>query len=240
MITKSQFEKGFMEGKYRVNGLGFSPSDDNIFEINPVDFLNFAEQDLKDGKDERNLVNSLSNVKRALDCQIELLIYDCGYSKRAKKERWNFPEKLKFLKTQNIVAPRILKKINTLRNLLEHEFKKPGLDKVEDALDVVTLFIHYVQRLGNVATGVTIMSENKLFCHLELDKKESRFISQNMSEDSKKIEKFTIEEGEKIFDRLMKETASERMLIEDYEKEIVEAARERMLVEDRKKEIVKT
>lgn len=46
------------------------------FDVTPHEYLEFMEEDLK-GEDKRNLINALSNAKRALDCQIESLLY--GY-----------------------------------------------------------------------------------------------------------------------------------------------------------------
>ena len=42
----------------------------NIFNISPKDFLRFAKEDLKE-RDERGLINSITNSKRAIDCQID-------------------------------------------------------------------------------------------------------------------------------------------------------------------------
>jgi hypothetical protein len=39
-----------------------------------------------------------------------------------------------------------LNKINKKRNLLEHEYKNPSIEEVEDALDVAILFINYTNK----------------------------------------------------------------------------------------------
>ncbi|WP_315983253.1 hypothetical protein [Aliamphritea spongicola] len=40
-----------------------------------------------------------------------------------------------------MVAPRVLKRLNKLRNSLEHDFVSPSRDEVEDFIDVASLFI---------------------------------------------------------------------------------------------------
>lgn len=58
----------------------------------------------------------------------------------------NFPTKLDKLNQLGIIAPRILKKINHIRNLLEHQYKIPKKEEVEDAIDVAMLFIEYTNK----------------------------------------------------------------------------------------------
>ena len=113
---------------------------ENKFEIKPQDFLSYAEKDL-DGNYSHNLINSLSNAKRALDCQVDILLIAFGYYSISKKKMWGFPRKVEVIKELGILAPRVLLKINKTRNLMEHHFAKPTLEQVEDFVDIVALFI---------------------------------------------------------------------------------------------------
>lgn len=108
------------------------------FELNADDFINFAETNLK-GDSSKDVVNALGNIKRAIENRMDCLLYVFGYSGVAKK--WDFPTKIKKLNSLNIIAPRILIKINKIRNLLEHEYKCPKKESVEDALDAAILFL---------------------------------------------------------------------------------------------------
>ncbi len=110
-----------------------------------MQFFKFAENDLN-SKYEHNLINSLSNIKRAIDCQMDTLLFAFGLYKKSKKEEWNFPRKLEVLNNLGIITPRILGKINQKRNFLEHEYRKPTKEEVEDALDVAALFLAYTQK----------------------------------------------------------------------------------------------
>ncbi len=111
-------------------------------KLTPSDFLRFAETDLE-AQEEHSVINALSNIKRSLDCQLDWLLFAFGMLERAKKKKWNFPKKIDWVKELDIVAPRILGKINKRRNLLEHEFKQPSKTEVEDFLDVAGLFVAY-------------------------------------------------------------------------------------------------
>ena len=111
--------------------------------LSPKEFLNFASEDIKESTTEHGLVNCLSNCKRAIDSQLDTLIDRLGYLPICRREKWPFPKKIEFIKNFGILAPRILKKINKLRNKLEHEYKIPSKSDAEDALDIALLFVSY-------------------------------------------------------------------------------------------------
>lgn len=118
-----------------------------------------------------------------------------------KKEHWNFPNKIKFMQKGGIIAPQILKKINDKRNLLEHEFKKPSLEQVEDALDVATLFISYASSLTKTPNLLYVERRRRVYYKLFFDKVEIKFVFI----DSKERERFSIMEGDRSFNLLKKE-----------------------------------
>lgn len=113
------------------------------FEIKPSDYLNYAHQDIEEGDSERAKVNAFSNAKRALHFQIDLLIDAFGI---ASSNRLSFPKKLILCEKIGISTPRILRKINLLRNKVEHDYFVPEKSEVEDAIDVVELFLDSTSR----------------------------------------------------------------------------------------------
>jgi hypothetical protein len=113
--------------------------------LGPRDFLDFAIADSVTLNEERNRVNCLGNSKRAIDSQVDRLVHKLGFFPLARRERWDIPRKLKFISQSGVVTPRILRRLNTLRNRLEHEFAPPSKAQVEDALDVTILFISYAE-----------------------------------------------------------------------------------------------
>jgi|CXWL01.1.fsa_nt_gi hypothetical protein len=110
------------------------------FELLPKDFLQYAEADLVN-KGKHAAVNSIGNIKRAIDCRVDSLLVLFAMYGIAKRENWNFPRKVKFLKEIGVLAPRILERINTKRNKLEHEYRLLSHTETEDAFDIASLFI---------------------------------------------------------------------------------------------------
>lgn len=113
---------------------------DTSFETMPSEFIGFAESDLQSSFDHK-YINALSNAKRALDCQADRLLKLLGYYKESQDKFWGFPKKLELIQKFEIIAPRVLNKINKTRNLMEHQYIKPKSDQVEDFLDIASLFI---------------------------------------------------------------------------------------------------
>ncbi len=52
--------------------------DEIDFEVTPNEFLEFAKQDYKN-KDKKGLVGTVTNSKRAIDCQIDWIMSYLGY-----------------------------------------------------------------------------------------------------------------------------------------------------------------
>ena len=131
------------------------------YEITPDDFLSFAEKDILQN-DVRGLVNGLSNAKRAIDCQVEKLLAGLGLPSAR-----SFPKKMALLTELSVIAPRIVTKVIRTRNYLEHEYRKPEKEQVEDAVDVATLFVAALERslaffpesfsLDNLAEGLELV-----------------------------------------------------------------------------------
>ena len=111
------------------------------YELNPEDFIRFAEIDLEQN-DDRSLINSLSNAKRAIDCRTDLIIEALKLSPKFLKM-----SKFEILKEMGVFAPRIINKIRKARNLLEHEYSLPERGIVEDAVDVAMLYEAASQRV---------------------------------------------------------------------------------------------
>jgi hypothetical protein len=107
--------------------------------IKPFQYLEFARQDLSDGTESRNLINSLSNAKRALHLQVETIAQGYGYKKLKRSSK--FPAKLEFLGEIGIATPSIISKLNALRNKVEHDYMVPEVEQVKDYCDIVELFL---------------------------------------------------------------------------------------------------
>jgi len=109
-----------------------------------LDYLRFAQNDLSDGKSPRNLVNALGNAKRALHLRMEDLCNAFGFPATNRENK--FPSLLEYARDCGFASPRILRKINTLRNSVEHEYVVPDAGEVDNFVDVVELFIAATDR----------------------------------------------------------------------------------------------
>ena len=112
------------------------------FKLKAADFIGFAELDLKNSSD-RNIVNALRNIKTAIENRMDCIFFAFKYYELSKD--WNFPEKVEKLNYLGIITPRILTKINRIRNLLEHQYQIPKKQEVMEAYDVAILFLAYTK-----------------------------------------------------------------------------------------------
>ncbi|GAK61227.1 hypothetical protein U27_01126 [Candidatus Vecturithrix granuli] len=107
------------------------------FEINAIEFLQFAERSLEIGN-KQGLIDCLTNAKRAIDCQIDKLLACFGY----EFKKYSIHQKIDLLNKLGVIVPRILRKVRSKRNFLEHEYLCPTQEETEDALDIATLFVY--------------------------------------------------------------------------------------------------
>lgn len=115
-------------------------------DTSPRLYLDFAIKDLELEKSGRTLVNSLSNAKRALHLQVETLAKAFGFDLINSKKWPNFHDYLAYCEKCGVVTPRILKKLNKVRNAVEHEYYIPDDSETEDFVDVVELFLAATDR----------------------------------------------------------------------------------------------
>lgn len=111
------------------------------FDVSPEQFLEQAEDDYESGGSPA-LLNSITNARRAIRCQLDKVIHCVGLA----SQKTTFRDKFLLLKDIGFVAPRILRKVSDNRNLLEHEYKNPSLKDVEEALDLAALFVEATNR----------------------------------------------------------------------------------------------
>lgn len=108
------------------------------FDSNAEDFLEAAEEAFELSKH----ANAVSDAKRAIYCQIDEVLDCLGYPWKRKA----VTKKLDVIKKCGFAAPRILRRVNAARNLLEHEYVQPSPAKAEEALDIATLFVDATRR----------------------------------------------------------------------------------------------
>lgn len=156
MISKDNIILRFESSEY--NFQDYSNEELSIpFDLLPDELLNRATNHFQ----QDNYEDALSNSKRAIECQMDCLLFSFGCYTYSKKKGWSFPKKMEILADLDICTPRILGRINTVRNKIEHDHKSPEPDFVEIALDVTELFSKYVEKYWKrFRTDVTIGFED--------------------------------------------------------------------------------
>lgn len=119
-------------------------------DTSPQCYLDFAISDFEESTNDtsgKSLINSLGNAKRALHLQVETLANAFGFKNAVCNKRYpNFHDYLDYCEQCGIVTPRILKKLNRVRNAVEHEYYIPTKGETEDFIDVVELFLFATER----------------------------------------------------------------------------------------------
>lgn len=133
------------------------------FELLPRDFLEYAEQDLRETQTPRTLVNATANLKRAVDCQLDFFLSTLNLDKFYREKRLGVDRKLGLLRRAGIFRSRSLAKLNTFRNRLEHHYEVPKIHDVEAYFDLVAAFVAVVESTIPLA-GLQSNLSNVLTC----------------------------------------------------------------------------
>lgn len=118
------------------------------FPKTPYTYLEYARLDL-DEESERGNLNAYHNAKRALDCQLDWVLWNLGLYKRHTRTSAKFST----LASIHAEPPKILQRLIKNRNFLEHEYRTSDRSDAEDAVDIAELFIYATKRLASVRTG---------------------------------------------------------------------------------------
>lgn len=143
--VKLDFSKTIVEEKTARGGIGYFP-------LVPKDFIKYAKEDFK-LNNEKGLINSLSNAKRAIDCQIDTLLYRFGITydkfnstsediiKLSEDIPLDLPYKLQLVQALKFSPSYLISKVREERNKMEHSYQIPDKKLVREAIDIAELFI---------------------------------------------------------------------------------------------------
>lgn len=115
--------------------------------ILPSTYLSYARKDQENNEEERCRINAVGNAKRAFHLQTEKLCDAFGWRAGSKKKNPNFGTLLDYLAKCGVLSPNILRKLNSTRNKVEHDYFIPEPGQVEDYIDVVELFLMATREL---------------------------------------------------------------------------------------------
>ncbi|ELS3558303.1 hypothetical protein ACT0L1_004378 [Vibrio vulnificus] len=111
------------------------------FELMPRDFVSFAENDLSEEMTAYQLVNATSNLKRAMDCNLDYLLSVLNLDALYRAKRLGVDRKLGFFKHAGVFNGRSLEKLNKFRNRLEHHYEIPDVKDVDVYFDLIAAFV---------------------------------------------------------------------------------------------------
>ncbi|HEY5583449.1 MAG TPA: hypothetical protein VIK78_03045 [Ruminiclostridium sp.] len=147
------------------------------FNIMPKDYLMFAKNNIKEKVTQtQNCIDAMSNTKRAIECQIDLLINTLGYDYKTFDKRNMYPvtkafiksnfqeeqcdgltDRLKLLNILGLAPTLILSNIRKLRNQMEHEYIELSYQDVKGSIEVAELFINSSNgKLYNLPTLIDV------------------------------------------------------------------------------------
>ena len=109
--------------------------------VHPSTYLDYAREDEKNSEDPRSRINAVSNAKRAFHLQVERLCDAFGWKVQGKRRNSNFGTLLDYLGQCGVLSPNILRKLNSTRNKVEHDYVVPEIEQVADYVDIVELFL---------------------------------------------------------------------------------------------------
>ncbi len=89
MAIKTPKDYGLISSNLEMDAAGYNEVN-SPFDLKAEDFLRFAEDDIKESSN-KDIINALSNAKRAIENRMDLLLYAFGYPDL--EEQWSFPKK---------------------------------------------------------------------------------------------------------------------------------------------------
>lgn len=125
---------------------GNSGRDPNMpeFELSARDYLAFAEEDLTINTI-KSKINCISNLKRAIDCQIDTFLYVYNLYEVFNEGNLKIGKKLDFLEFSGVFTSYSITRLNTIRNKMEHNYIIPNIEDLEVYYDLVFAFISVLE-----------------------------------------------------------------------------------------------
>lgn len=113
------------------------------YEITPKDFLKYAQIDLYENNI-KGKVGVISNLKRALDCELDMFFEAINLKDIFNKYNLKFERKTQFLSDIGMFPNKSVNKLNQIRNRMEHQFTIPSVGDLEVYYELVWNIIEIV------------------------------------------------------------------------------------------------
>jgi hypothetical protein len=116
-------------------------------EIMPRDYLSFCDHELDKNVDTlESKINIISNLKRAFDCELDIFFDFLKINDLIKERNLGLNTRIGFIHQIGLFPKRSIVHIETIRNKIEHEFKKPEIYELEVYYDLVYAFILVIEK----------------------------------------------------------------------------------------------
>lgn len=152
--------------EFDVDGANGMIFDIPSYEIIPKDFLKYAQIDLHENNT-KGKVGVVSNLKRALDCELDMFFEAINLKSIFNKNNLKFERKTQFLSDIGMFPNRSVNKLNQIRNRMEHQFTIPSVDDLEVYYELIWNTIEIVnlnlQLMTMGAVEATIKKNDERF-----------------------------------------------------------------------------
>jgi hypothetical protein len=122
------------------------------FDYYALDYLDFAELNLErhsgassDQERDNELISCVSNLKRAIDCEIECFLSYWGLRSVFRAKFNGLDKKFAFFSSVSLFRSRSIRRFTSIRNKVEHEFRRPEIQDLEALFDLVTALVAILQ-----------------------------------------------------------------------------------------------
>lgn len=151
-----------------------------IYDTSAEEYLSFAENaialETKEG-----LINAISNLKRALDCEMDMFFESINIKRIFDKKNLKFEKKTRFLADIGLFPIRSINKLNRMRNKMEHEYKTPEIsdlytyfELVWSVVKIIDLYLELLYINGEIQFVLYKHNNTYLFT-MKYDTKECEF-----------------------------------------------------------------
>jgi len=135
------YQKSYYEG-----GGGFD-SDIIKHEIGTRDYLSFCDKIIDRTDIElSDRIELISNLKRACDCQLDILFEFLNINDVIRSRNIGFEKKINIIYELGLFPKRSILRISEIRNKVEHEFRKPAISEVAVYNDLVYALIIVIEK----------------------------------------------------------------------------------------------
>lgn len=150
-----------------------------IYDISSEEFLDFAENAIA-SETKEGIINAVSNLKRALDCEMDMFFESINIKRIFDKKNLKFEKKTQFLANIGLFPIQTINKLNFMRNKREHEYKVPEIYDLHTYYELVWSIVKildlYLELLYTEEINLELYIENnKYYFKMKYDIKKCAF-----------------------------------------------------------------